>query len=129
MHGLPKTIVFDVHEKPSWYAVVTMAHSTDVLACGCLTALTTEEYQISQMAVEPAWQGKKLGKTILLILLEKASNANAKSVIVDARTSAIGFYKRHGFVIVSDEFPSAKTGIPHIIMRRRFDSDLHDPEI
>lgn len=118
--GFPRSIIFDEHESTSWYAAIVATNSTDVLACGRLTALTAEKYQISQMAVDPNWQGQKLGQAILLALLEKAANQGARTVVADARTSAIGFYQRCGFVVVSDEFPSAKTGTPHVIMQRTF---------
>jgi hypothetical protein len=115
---LPREIIFDQYEDISWYAVITMANSSSVLACGRLTPLASNQYQISQMAVEPSWQGQKLGGAIMTALLEKAIDSGAKVLVVDARTSAIGFYERFGFVVMSEEFPSSKTGIPHVIMQR-----------
>jgi predicted GNAT family N-acyltransferase len=116
--GFPKDILFDPHEASSLYAVITAPDSRSAVACGRLTALTATEWQISQMAVAPDWQGKKLGSAILVALLNKATELGADVVCVDARTSAIGFYERFGFRVASAEFPSAKTGTPHVIMRK-----------
>jgi predicted GNAT family N-acyltransferase len=115
---LPKELIFDEHERTSWYAVVTAPGSAEVIACGRLTALAADEFQISQMAVDSAWQGRKLGSSIITALLEKAVSLGAKAVILDARSRAIGFYQRFGFQVVSAEFPSAKTGTPHVLMRK-----------
>jgi predicted GNAT family N-acyltransferase len=125
---LPKELILDEHERTSWYAVVTAPISAEVtsleitspevIACGRLTALTADEFQISQMAVDSAWQSRKLGSSIITALLEKAVSLGAKAVILDARSRAIGFYQRFGFQVVSAEFPSAKTGTPHVLMRK-----------
>lgn len=121
--GFPQAIIFDEHEHTSWYAVVASSGSDEVVACGRLTALATGEFQISQMAVDPSWQGKKLGSTVMMALLKKAEDLGATSVILDARSSAIGFYQRFGFQVSSEEFPSAKTGTPHVIMRKRVNDE------
>jgi predicted GNAT family N-acyltransferase len=38
---------------------------------------------------------------------------------IDARISAIDFYEKLGFEVVSEVFASKKTGAPHVRMERR----------
>jgi predicted GNAT family N-acyltransferase len=88
--SFPRDLIFDSDEQSSWHAVVTLENSTDAIACGRLTLLSAEECKISQMAVDPLWQGKGLGSAIMAALLAKAIDLGAKSAVVDARSSAIG---------------------------------------
>ena len=76
-----------------------------------------EEAQIRYMAVEKEWQGKGIGKMILLYLEEKVKEKGAKNIILNARDIAIKFYERNGYQIVK-EAHTLFDAIPHYGMRK-----------
>ncbi len=76
-----------------------------------------EEAQIRYMAVEKEWQGKGIGKMILLYLEEKVKEKGAKNIILNARDIAIKFYEKNGYQIVK-EAHTLFDAIPHYRMRK-----------
>jgi len=70
--------------------------------------------QIGRMAVSKPLRGIKLGKMIVLALVEKARLRGDLEVILHAQCSAEGFYKRLGFTAHGEVFQDA--GIDHIEM-------------
>jgi ribosomal-protein-alanine N-acetyltransferase len=59
----------------------------------------TAEASVHNIAVDPAWQGKGIGKALLRALLSRADEA-AAPVYLEVRTdneAAIGLYEAHGF--------------------------------
>ena len=80
---------------------------------------SSKEAQIRYMAVEEGLQGKGIG-TILLKELEKsAKGEGASHIILNARESAVGFYKKHGYRIVGKAH-TLFGAIPHFKMRKNF---------
>jgi GNAT superfamily N-acetyltransferase len=67
-------------------------------------------YQLRGMATAPAWQGRGLGRQ----LLEHAELLLRDDPIrlrwCNARTSALGFYAKMGWTVVSDEFDIPTAG-------------------
>lgn len=57
------------------------------------------EAQVRYMAVEPKWQGMELGSRILGLLETRALEAGARSIVLNAREEAVGFYLRHGYQV------------------------------
>lgn len=80
------------------------------------TARMQADGHIGRMAVLPEWRGRGVGGALLLMLIDLAAAHGLDEVVLDAQRSAAGFYHRHGFIAVGDEFEAA--GIPHIHMSR-----------
>ena len=68
------------------------------------------------MIVSPRYQGQGYGVKLLLGLMQTAKNRGAKTIELNARTSAIGFYVKQGFQQVGQVYNSRSTGVPHIKM-------------
>jgi predicted GNAT family N-acyltransferase len=86
---------------------------------GCVVAvpLSQTDARIRQMAVTPSFQGKGLGRRIM-VELEKALAARGFShFVLDARTSAAGFYEKVGYTVVGDEF--MEVTVPHVRMVKK----------
>ena len=69
---------------------------------------------IGRMAVLKEWRGKGVGKVLLLRTIEIARDSGLKRVVLNAQTTALGFYQKAGFTASGGEFMDA--GIPHYRM-------------
>ena len=79
---------------------------------------SSEEAQIRYMAVEEGLQGKGIGTIILKELEKSAKRKGANHMTLNARESAVGFYKKQGYRIVGKA--STLFGvIPHYKMRKK----------
>lgn len=85
---------------------------------GCLMAKPLEDNQIKlrQMAVDPALQGKGVGRMLMQAAEEVARNEKVHLLRLHARCSAIPFYEKLGYSIDSEEFE--EVGIPHKAMSK-----------
>lgn len=76
--------------------------------------------QLRAMATSPDVQGRGIGARLLGAGVERAFAAGADVVWANARDTALGFYRRHGFVVVEPGFVDATTALPHhVVVRRR----------
>ena len=71
-----------------------------VVGVGRLHKNNNEEGQIRYMAVDENHQCKGIGKSILHELHEKAKELKFKTIILNARENAVGFYERLGYKII-----------------------------
>ncbi|MDJ0567589.1 MAG: GNAT family N-acetyltransferase [Pleurocapsa sp. MO_192.B19] len=123
-HGLPFEIVLKQQNTDSFHAVIVA--QDNVVAYGRLTPNNNRIYCVSQMVVKPSHQRQNCGGQILSTLIDLAQQQGAITLRVplriairlDARISAVGFYRKFGFKIIGTEHPSPTTGIIHIEMRR-----------
>ncbi len=67
--------------------------------------------QIGRMAVLPEWRARGVGSALLREILRIARDQGHPSPFLNAQTTALGFYRRMGFIPVGEEFQEA--GIPH----------------
>lgn len=95
---------------------IAISRKDELIAYGRLSALGSEDFQISQMVVSPSYQGQGYGVKLLLELIRTAESRGAKAIVLIARTTAIGFYVKQGFQQVGQVYSSSSTGIPHIKM-------------
>ncbi len=124
--------------KPLESARFTEDHEPDTMhfaACaagrvvGCLTLIKTDagaasSWQLRGMATEKAWQQKGVGKG-LLFFAEGRLRAHASEqpdidrarIWCNARTGAVPFYTRMGYITVSEEFHIENIG-PHYKMEK-----------
>ena len=75
--------------------------------------------EISQVAVNENYRGMKIGAGVMIGLIDLAAKEGIEKLSLDARISAIDFYKKLGFEVVSEVFASKKTGLPHVKMERK----------
>jgi predicted GNAT family N-acyltransferase len=113
-HNLSNNILNDEMEERSIH--IAISQDDELIAYGRLSALINEEFQISQMVVSPNYQSQGYGVKLLLVLMRTAKNRGAKTIVLNARTSAIGFYVKQGFQQVGQVYNSCSTGVPHIKM-------------
>ncbi len=73
---------------------------------------------ISQMAVQPVFQGMGVGFMILHTLEYKCKEENIGVAELNARTTALDFYVKAGYCPIGGTFPSEKTGVEHQRMRK-----------
>jgi ribosomal protein S18 acetylase RimI-like enzyme len=77
-------------------------------------------WRVRSMAVEPELRGRGIGAAVLDALLERVAEQGGGTVWCNARTPALGLYRRAGFHPVGDEFEIADIG-PHFVMARTVD--------
>lgn len=75
-----------------------------LIACGRLQENANKIGQIRFMAVDPDWQGKGLGKQILIKLEEKAKELGLLEIELQARETALDFYKNNDYSIKGKSF-------------------------
>jgi YbgC/YbaW family acyl-CoA thioester hydrolase len=73
--------------------------------------------RIGRMAVSRALRGAGIGRAVLEALMAEAGRRGDAEVTLHAQVSALGFYRRAGFVPCGERFEEA--GIGHQEMRRR----------
>lgn len=115
-HDLPGEIVFDDRDADSFHAAVVIQGR--VAAYGKLTPQNNLVYRLGQMVVEPNYQGKNLGRQVVLTLIDLAKQQGAIALELNSRLSAVGFYQKLGFQTFGNEFPSSTTGVTHIGMKQ-----------
>lgn len=82
-----------------------------VIACAMMTPQEDGNYKVRQVAVDPGWQGKGLGRLVMLFCEEIASQRGAHHVVLHARETAVPFYLAIGYEVVGDPFE--EVGLPH----------------
>jgi ribosomal protein S18 acetylase RimI-like enzyme len=75
-------------------------------------------WQLRGMATTPERQGQGIGGRLVATALSELRRRGGAIVWCDARTSAVGFYRRHGFTAEGEEFLHEESGIPHYRMWR-----------
>ncbi len=86
----------DDREDESIHLMVRAANG-DALAVGRFHLNTPTEAQVRFMAVDPRAQSCGLGSLVLRSLEDRARDAGAKRIILNARESAQRFYEQHGY--------------------------------
>jgi predicted GNAT family N-acyltransferase len=74
-------------------------------------------WRLRGMATSPAARGTGVGGLLLTKGLALASAGGAQFAWANARTVALGFYRRYGFETVGEEFLTAQA-IPHFVIWR-----------
>lgn len=72
-------------------------------------------YQLRGMATDAPFFGKGYGAALVKYAVDYIKEAKAEYIWCNARTSAVDFYKKQGFDVVSEEFEIPGVG-PHYIM-------------
>ncbi len=81
---------------------------------GCARWRKTEKgIKLERFAVLPEYRAKKIGREILMVVLNDVVNAS-QTIYLNSQKSAIGFYLKNGFSIQGEPFSEA--GIEHVKM-------------
>jgi predicted GNAT family N-acyltransferase len=70
-----------------------------------------------QVSVTEDMRRAGVGRMLMGAVAERARAEGRDALELDARDHAVGFYRRLGYEVVSEEFASARTGTPHRTMR------------
>ncbi len=70
-----------------------------VVAVGRLHLNSPSEAQVRYMAVDESHRGRGLGSWILRGLEDRARSESVRSVVLNARDSAVNFYRRRGYSV------------------------------
>jgi predicted GNAT family N-acyltransferase len=89
---------------------------------GCASFIPSEwmglpAWQLRGMATDPQYLGKGVGSAVLRYGEETLRSCGRSVLWCNARTSAVGFYLKQGWKIVSDEFVISDVG-PHFKMMK-----------
>ena len=68
-----------------------------VIAVGRLHLINISVAQIRYMAVNKEYEGRGLGSRLLVALEDVAREKNIKTIILDARETAVSFYEKHSY--------------------------------
>ena len=91
-----------------------------VLGVGRLHFCTIGEARIRYMGVATQYRRKGIGTLILCGLEEKALGLGAVRIVLDARETALGFYRKHGYVATGPGHMLFNR-IAHVRMEKRVD--------
>lgn len=91
-----------------------------VLGVGRLHFSTIGEARIRYMGVATEYRRQGIGTRILNALEEKALALGAARIVLNARETALGFYRKHGYV-ATGAGPMLFDRIAHIKMEKRID--------
>ena len=75
------------------------------------------QYRLRGMATEPEHRGKGYSLALLNTAIPLIEKNNIHVLWCNARSGALGFYKKVGFEVISEEFEIEGIG-PHFVMRK-----------
>ncbi|MGD2053955.1 MAG: GNAT family N-acetyltransferase [Gammaproteobacteria bacterium] len=114
--GEPKGSEIDDIEDRCFHVMATV--NKQVAGVGRLQYNSNIEAQIRYMAVDQAYEGKRIGRMIVNALEQEARNRNISSIVLDAREPVVGFYKKLGYSIEKKSYLLFDE-IQHFRMRKR----------
>lgn len=82
----------------------------------CLTPAGNETVKMRQVAVAPEWQGKGVGRQLVIASEELAKRLGFRHMTLHARETAVPFYLRLGYRTVGERFEEVT--IPHFKMEK-----------
>ncbi|WP_439519439.1 YbgC/FadM family acyl-CoA thioesterase [Hydrogenophaga sp.] len=107
---IPKELEWDEGDAVAVHAVA-YNHLGRPVATGRLVSHAPGVAKIGRMAVDRTLRGSRLGRDVLHALMEAARARGDTEVMLHAQQSAIGFYRRLGYV--DQGVPFEEAGIPH----------------
>lgn len=106
---------YDIDEEDKQYHY-GIFDTSDLLACVVIVPLDLTSVKLRQMAVSTACQGRNIGKYLIQGSEDVLSKRGYRYIEMSARKTAIGFYKKLGYVADGDGF--TVMGIPHVKMQK-----------
>ena len=126
-------VTYPEDRDPATFHLGIVDPRSTVVAVGTFAPVPTQHrpgavaWQLRGMAVEPDRQGDNLGRMLLDDAVTRLRDRGASVLWAHARDSAIGFYKRMGWVVYGGGFVEGDLQIPHHIMV--FDLPGADPTL
>ena len=87
-----------------------------LLATLMLIPTYDDQFTLRQVAVDRHFQGRGLGRKLMVFAEKFAANRGCKAIVLNARASAKPFYEKQGYITISKPF--TELGIPHIRMKK-----------
>lgn len=117
-----ESAIFEGDDDPRALHFVATDADGSVIGCATIVPSRWEDqpsWRLRGMAVDEGSRSKGIGGALLRAVEDsvRTSNGPAPHLWCNARTPAVGFYKRHGWAVVSDEF-NIETAGPHFKMTR-----------
>lgn len=97
--GQPRGSERDEREAESIHLMVR-DDAGNIIAVGRLHLNAADEAQIRYMAVADGDRHKGVGSLLLRSLEHSAGNAGVQCIVLDARDTVTGFYRKHGYRLV-----------------------------
>ncbi len=94
----------------------------NLIGCCILSKIEPQKLQLRQMAVIESHQKRGVGTSIIEFAEIFGVENNFESIMLHARKTAVGFYKKIGYLIIGTEF--LEVGIPHYEMIKILNSGL-----
>lgn len=88
-----------------------------LIGCLLMKAIDNEEIKMRQVAVDGSYQGKGVGKALVLFSEKFTSENGFKFITLHARKTAVPFYERLRYQIIGDEF--TEVTLPHYKMEKQ----------
>lgn len=82
-----------------------------------LSPLITGELKMRQVAIDKQYQSMKIGSKMLAYTEHFAREQGYTTIVLNARKTALEFYTKNGYHLLSDEF--FEVGIPHYKMSKK----------
>jgi len=108
--GIPYRADMEDYEPGKQHIVAVEGDTVVGYAC---VIMRPDGAQIRCMSVDESVRGRGVGKNMALKLLERAKQAGCEPVWLNARFSALEFYRKLGFEDVGGFFNSEETSLPH----------------
>lgn len=86
------------------------------IAASCQFIISGHTAKMRQVATAWAFQGQGIGRDLYLYCEEKLKKQGITEIYCHARKTAVPFYQKLKFAIVSEEFE--EVGIPHVKMKK-----------
>ena len=84
----------------------------------------TDTWQLRGMVTAEGFRSRGIGAAVLAAAVDAASGRGGRLVWCEARTSAMNFYRQHGFTVDGPEYLHSETAIPHHLMSRPLGTGL-----
>ncbi len=104
-------------EKEKNNLLIAAFEDDDILGCCMLVEENQNIVRLRQMAVLNDLQGKGIGRALMSFAENIARDRGYKTIAMNARKNATGFYEKMGYKIASDEF--TEVTIPHYVMEKK----------
>ena len=88
----------------SCHHVIAVSDDGDIVGVGRLQFNSDDEAQIRYMAVEPAYEGRGIGRQIVTALESFTFQNERRKIVLDAREPAVGFYQRLGYEVTEKSY-------------------------
>lgn len=118
--GIPEELEFDELDSKALHCLI---YSTEqqgkveqkkAVATGRLLLLEDGTFKIGRIAVKKEERGKHYGDMLVKMLISKAFECGAKSILLSAQMKAVKFYETIGFHTIGESY--MEDGIEHIRM-------------